>query len=97
MNRKSNAEPLKDVLHRLIDQYRLRGKLTEVSIFDTWKEVMGNTISTRTEKIAFQKGVLYVKVNSSPLKSELNMQKQKVLELMNDAMGAVTIKEVVIK
>ena len=97
MNRKSNAEPLKDVLHRLIDQYRLRGKLTEVRISDTWKEVMGNTIGTRTEKVAFQKGKLYVKVNSAPLKSELNMQKQKVVDLMNDSLGTNTIKEVVIK
>ena len=65
--------------------------------FDTWKEVMGNTIGTRTEKIAFRKGVLYVKVNSAPLKSELNMQKQKVMDLMNETMGSDSIKEVVIK
>ena len=97
MARKSNGAPLKDVLHQFIEQYRLRGKLTEVSVFDTWKKVMGNTIGTRTEKIAFQKGVLYVKVNSAPLRSELNMQKQKVLDLMNEAMGADSIKDVVIK
>lgn len=97
MNRKSNAEPLKDVLHRLIDQYRLRGKLTEVSVFDTWKKVMGNAISGRTDKIAFQKGILYVKVNSAPLRNELNMQKNKVLDLMNEAMDSNAIKDVVIK
>lgn len=97
MARKSNAEPLKEVLHRLIDQYRLRGKLTEVKVFDTWREVMGNTISSRTEKIAFQKNILFVKVNSAPLRNELNMRKQKVLDLMNDALGSTPIKDVVIK
>jgi len=97
MARKSNGEPLKDVLHQFVEQYRLRSKLTEVSISDTWREVMGNTIGSRTDKIAFQKGILYVKVNSAPLKSELKLQKQKVLDLMNEAMGADSIKDVVIK
>ncbi len=97
MARKSNGEPLKDILHQFVEQYRLRGKLTEVGVFDTWTKVMGNTISTRTDKIAFKKGILYVKVNSAPLGNELRMQKQKVLDLMNESMGADSIKDVVIK
>ena len=97
MARKSNGEPLKDILHQFVEQYRLRGKLTEVGVQDTWREVMGNTISTRTDKVMFQKGVLYVKMNSAPLRTELIMQKRKVLDLMNESMGEGSIKDVIIK
>lgn len=97
MSRKTEAQPLKAVMHQLIEQYRLGGKLTEVKIASTWNEVMGRTISSRTEKVAYQNQTLYVKIDSAPLRQELNLRKEKVITLMNEVLKTDAIKNVVIK
>ena len=45
---------------------------------------MGKPIAKRTEKLYVKDKVLFVKLNSAPLRQELTMKKSKVLEIIHD-------------
>ena len=45
--RNSNEESIKQVIEQLIDVYKLRGKLNNVKLKNSWETLMGKTISKR--------------------------------------------------
>ena len=58
---------------------------------------MGKTIAKYTDKIQIINTTLFVTTNVAPLKNELLFQKEKIIERVNELMGEVVIKDVVIK
>jgi 2-phosphoglycerate kinase len=69
----------------------------ELEIEQTYKELMGKMIVSKTETIWFSKGVLHLRLTSAALKQELSMNKSKIAELINEKLGKELIREVVIK
>ncbi len=72
----------------LDDEVRIRKAL------DSWEELMGAPVARNTEKVWVEKGVLYVKVSHPTWRQELNLQRQKIAERMNEAMGKPLVREV---
>ena len=56
---------------------------------------MGNTIASRTGKITLYNKKLKVKIESAPLKNELNLSKSKVLEVLEKELGKGVIEDIV--
>lgn len=81
--RKSKTASLKDVIDSMLDAYKLRGKFDENKLINSWESIMGKPIARRTDKIYMKNKVLYVKLNSAPLRQELTMSKTKVLEILH--------------
>ena len=59
-----------------------------------WEEVMGKTIASRTTKLFFNKKVLFVKLSSAPLKSEMRNSKVQIMTLIEKKMGAGEVEDV---
>jgi hypothetical protein len=57
---------------------------------------MVKTIARYTEKINIHGHTLYISTTVAPLKQELNYQKEKIIQRVNEALGERVIKEVVI-
>lgn len=82
-NRKSGTSSLKEAIEAMIDSYRLRGKFDQTKLINSWETMMGKPIARRTEKIFLKEKVLFVKLNSAPLRQELTIAKTKVLEIIH--------------
>ncbi len=95
--KRHNDQHLKDVLKEMVETYRLRSKLNQTKIKSLWAELMGPSISRHTTDISIRGKKLYVSINSSSLKQELSMGKQKILDIINEQLGEEYIKEVVIR
>lgn len=95
--RKSNTQPLKSVIREYIEAIGHKRKLKEVSIISSWKKLMGNMIANHTKEIYIKNKVLYVKLDSSVLRNELMMQKEKVIEHINDYAGGKIVEKVVFR
>ncbi len=93
--RRADTIPLKEGLEALVRAYRLGGKLNEVTVVASWERVMGKAVALKTQEVYVAKGKLFVRLNSAPLKHELVMAKTRVLELLNAAVGAEVITEVI--
>lgn len=98
MKRKQNNEKsLKEVLNELVSTYRLENRMDGARVVNLWKEIMGNAIANRTRRIYVRQGVLYLTIDSAPLKQELFMEKLKVMAMLNEKLGKEYIKEIVLR
>jgi len=93
--RSGDIIPLKEGLEALVRAYRLQGKLNEVTVVSSWERVMGKAVALKTQEVYVNKGRLFVRLSSAPLKHELLMAKTRVAELINAEVGEVVVKEVV--
>jgi predicted nucleic acid-binding Zn ribbon protein len=82
-DRKSDTSSLKEVIDAMLDTYKLKGKFDESKLINSWQAMMGKPIAKRTEKMYIKDRVLFVKLNSAPLRQELTMSKSKVLEILH--------------
>ncbi|MFM1912882.1 MAG: hypothetical protein RIR51_720 [Bacteroidota bacterium] len=81
-------------IDKLISLYKLEGKLNEVAIQDVWEDLLGKPIALRTTEIYIKKNILFLKIESAPLKNELWLAKDKLLERLNQKLGNTLLKEI---
>jgi hypothetical protein len=58
---------------------------------------MGKTIAEHTTLLYVKDRILYLYFNSSVIKNEVNLSKQKVIEIVNETIGETTITDVIVK
>lgn len=94
--RKKDAAPLEEAFNELLKAYRLKDKFDERLLMQAWPEMMGKTVASRTSGLYIKDKKLFVKITSGPVKSELNMNRTKVLDLIASKFGKGIIEELVI-
>ena len=94
-SRSGDIIPLKEGLEALVRAYRLQGKLNEVTVVSSWERVMGKAVALKTQEVYVNKGRLFVRLSSAPLKHELLMAKTRVAELINAEVGEKVVSEVI--
>lgn len=68
-----------------------------MQIEEVWEQIMGKTVARYTDKISIHGHTLYINTAIAPLRQELLFQKDAIVRRVNEALGEVVIKEVVIK
>lgn len=91
---KSNERSLKEALETLIQDYGLRGKLDEQAVRAGWSEVAGEMIARHTTRIDLRRGKLTVKVDSAPLRQELQFMRATLVELLNRRFEREVVTEI---
>ena len=75
----------------------LGGKLSEVNIINSWEEIVGKAISSRTTKIFIKEHILYVYLNSSVVRNELLMLREVLKEKINEKAGSEVIRDIILR
>jgi hypothetical protein len=86
-----------DALKAFLDKSRLKNGVRAVQIEEVWEKVMGKTIAKYTDKIEIINHKLFIHSSVGPLKNELQFQKAKIIERVNELFGEKVITEVIIK
>jgi predicted nucleic acid-binding Zn ribbon protein len=94
--KKTNDEPIGDILKQMVRAFKLDQNLNKTKIENLWEQQMGKTIATYTREIIVKDHKLFVKIESASLRSELHFGREKILRMMNDALGENYLKEVII-
>ncbi|MES2794410.1 MAG: DUF721 domain-containing protein [Bacteroidota bacterium] len=95
MGRKPDSNRLGDIIERLIDTYKLRGKYDESYIISQWELLVGTAIANRTTQLYFSDHKLFIQVNSSPLRNELLLAKSKFIEMLNKELGHKVVYDII--
>jgi predicted nucleic acid-binding Zn ribbon protein len=95
--RRSRTISLAEALKDYIKEMNLEGKLLEVNLLNSWEEIVGKAISTRTSRVYIKDHVLYVHLNSSVARNELMMLKEALREKLNARSGQEVIKDIVLR
>ena len=97
MNRKTNDASIREVLHEMIEAFKLGGKLDQTRLRKLWPELMGEAIARHTQDLHVRQGKLYVHILAPALRQELSYGREKIRKIVNDALGEERIKEVLIR
>lgn len=71
----------------------LEQQVLEVQMEEIWPSVMGETVAKLTRSVEVKNGMLYVKVNSAALKTQLFENRFELVRKLNEAVGAEIIKD----
>jgi predicted nucleic acid-binding Zn ribbon protein len=93
--RRSQATPMKDAIEAFLKTFDLKTRFNETYLIAFWGRMMGPTIASRTKEIYVRNRVLYLRIDSSPLRQELFMAKTKLLDLINKDVGESVVDDVV--
>ena len=84
-------------MQQFLDKSRIKGEIQALQIEDVWEQIMGKTIARYTEKLQLFGDRLVVTTPVAPLKQELNFQKDKIIQRVNEALGQQIVREVIIQ
>lgn len=95
--RRSKTISLAEALQDYIKEMKLGDKLSEVGLINSWEEMVGRAISSRTKKIFIKDHILYVQLSSSVVRNELLMLRNALRDKLNEKAGREVIKDIVLK
>jgi len=92
--RHNESSSIEDLMKIFIKENNLTKGLQQISIEELWKEQMGQGVSNYTDKIVLKGEQLLVFLNSSVLREELSYGKDKIITILNEALGEELIKSI---
>ncbi len=93
--RKKDATPLADAFQDLLKAYRLEDTYKEKLLISSWPTLVGKTIADRTSNVYIKDKKLMVKITSGPVKKELQLNKSKVIALIESQIGKGIVDDVI--
>lgn len=97
MKRNNENLKLSDALQDFVSHHKLQGGLDKVNTRDVWNEQMGPAIEKYTTAIKLEGGTLFVQLSSSVLREELSYGKEKIIGLLNEALGKKLITKLILR
>lgn len=82
-----------DVLRDLLEESELQNRMEELKAADLWPKVAGKQIASLTSRPLVKKGVMQIGVPIASLRQELHMNRSRLKEFINQAIGKEIIKE----
>ena len=91
---RQSIKPLGAMLEDLIGSLGIQKKLHEYEAVTQWSGIVGGHIAEMTVPVRITQGVLIVRVRTSTWRNELTMRKKEIIEKVNKAIGANTVKDI---
>lgn len=88
---------LPDLLRKQLAGLGLAERLREAEIWRLWPEVVGPAVASRAQPLRIINGTLTVAVSSPAWMQELRFLTTMMKEKLNDRLGVVLIKEIVLR
>jgi len=92
--RRKNTETINEVIKQYLRSVGAEEKLKEIRIVSQWEEALGQNIASQTQKLYFRGRILFVKIPSPIIKSELSMMKNAIINKLNDISGDQLVDEI---
>jgi predicted nucleic acid-binding Zn ribbon protein len=93
--RRTNDKSLKDAIEQMLKVYKLKRKFDETSLISWWPELMGKAVANRTKQLYIRDRKLFIRLESSVVKSELLMIRTQILDKLNERAGSKVLDELV--
>jgi hypothetical protein len=92
--RHNESNSIEELMKFFIKENNLTNGLRQVTIKQLWIEQMGNGVASYTEKVMLKGDLLIVHLTSSVLREELSYGKEKIIRILNEALGEELIKRI---
>ena len=89
-----DVKNIKDLVMQNLRENGLETPLLQKRLVDAWPEVAGPSVARFTREVSIYNQVLYVKLSSPVLRTELSMRRQTFIDKLNHIVGARIINDV---
>ncbi len=86
-----------DLLEEFFSRPYIAAKVAEGKLPDTWREIVGERAAAETVELKLENRVLYVRIRSSILRSELFYQREALRREINERSGVKLVNVVIIR
>ena len=87
---------IREVIQEIIVNSPHRHKFLEASIICAWKKIMPTSILKRTCQLFVKNDKLFMKLDSAPLKQELRVNKDKIIQLLKEENKDCAVEDIII-
>ena len=98
MSKRQN-DPFKmdDLMKSFMKENKLEKGLDKVNVEAAWRDLMGTGVNNYTNSVKLHKDTLYVELSSSVLREELSYGKDKIIGMLNEALGKNLIIKIILR
>ncbi len=95
--KEGRTQKIDELVERVLRNMGLEQKFKEYEVSQIWPEVVGQMIASRTKSIGVIDGKLFVSFDSAVVKNEISMVKEGLVRALNERVGKVVVRDIVIK
>ena len=97
MIRRKETQKLDELVRNALRNLGLEERFTEHEVIELWPQVVGHSIASKTKELFMNRGTLYVRFTSAVVKNEVLMVKEGLIAALNDKVGRIVVKEIILK
>jgi hypothetical protein len=95
--RYNDKQNIDDLLKSFVKENKLEKGLDKVNVEATWRDLMGNGVNNYTNSVKLHHDTLYIELSSSVLREELSYGKDKIIKMINEALGKNLVNKLVLR
>ena len=95
--KRTEAKSVGEIINELLVQENLDVALDEHRASALWPQIVGDGINRYTIRRYVKNGVMTVYLSSASLKAELMLNRQTLIQRINEALGREIIREIIFK
>ncbi len=92
--KRSDPLSIKELIDRVLDDDSVRDAARAQRLCYLWPEIVGQGINRYTTRRYVADGILHVYLSSAPLKNELQFHRSRLVDVLNQAVGADVITDI---
>ncbi len=89
------------LMGELLDEFFKRpyvaAKVAEGKLPDTWRSIVGDHVANQTAELRLENHILYVRMHSAILRSELFYQREALQQAINERSGIKLVHAVIVR
>lgn len=92
--RDNDTNKLKDLIPQMLQENKLQKGMDQIYVKEAWNEVMGKGVANYTESVSMKRQTIFVKLSSSALREELQYGQDKIVKMMDEALGKIKVTSI---
>ena len=94
---REQPKPLSEHIALFVREYGLQDGLNQARVLALWDDLLGSAVVRATLQKRFSGGKLYVKLNSSVVRSYLFTERRVIVDKINQALGKVMVTDLILQ
>ncbi|MEI6679355.1 MAG: DUF721 domain-containing protein [Mariniphaga sp.] len=80
-----------------LKERKFDSKIAEIEAVNLWESIIGTQIARATSSIYIKDGTLFIHLKSSIVRNELFMMRNDIIQAINQRIGKVVVKAIVLR
>lgn len=92
-----SSKKVSEILIDVLRQNNVNKMMLEQQAISMWQLIMGPTVKRATRNVYLKKGIMVVELESSVVRQELSMLKDKIINKINESVGEQIVNDIIFR